>query len=72
MTDIGEQIVAAYFREVYGCQVVDLDVRLGGQDEIDVVGVNLQSMTVYVAEVTTRIATGLKYKNLDKDPHEQI
>lgn len=65
MTDIGELIVGAYLQLIEECDVVDYNVRtrdggLEGLGELDVIGFNFSTSTVYLCEVTTHIR-GLNY-----------
>jgi len=67
LTDIGEFIVGAYLQIECGCEVVDYNVRppgggLEGLGELDVVGLNFSTDTIYFCEVTTHVR-GLLYKN---------
>ena len=67
LTDVGEFIVGAYLQLEEGCEVVDYNVRppgggLEGLGELDVVGFNFETDTIYFCEVTTHIR-GLLYKN---------
>jgi len=67
LTDIGEFIVGAYLQLVEKCDFIDYNVRppgggLKGLGELDVIGLNFDSHTVYFCEVTTHIR-GLLYKN---------
>lgn len=67
ITDIGEYFVGAYLQLCDECDVVDYNVRapgggLEGLGELDVVGFNFKTNTVYLCEVTTHIR-GLLYKN---------
>lgn len=64
-TDIGEYIVGAYLNMKEECTLVDYNVRphgggLKGLEELDVMGINLTTKTVYLCEVTTHIR-GLLY-----------
>lgn len=67
LTDIGEYFVGAYLQLCEECDVVDYNVRppgggLDGLGELDVIGFNFKSDTVFLCEVTTHIR-GLLYKN---------
>lgn len=59
MTDIGEDLVGAYLREVVRCSLVDFNVRTGeAQGEIDVVGLRVegnQVTEVRLCEVSTHL-----------------
>ena len=67
LTDVGEFIVGAYLQLIEECDFIDYNVRppgggLKGLNELDVVGLNFNSSTAYVCEVTTHIR-GVLYKN---------
>ncbi len=67
LTNIGEYIVGAYLKVKLECDFVDYNVRppgggLTGLEELDVIGINFGSDTVYLCEVTTHIR-GVLYKN---------
>lgn len=67
LTDIGEFVVGAYLQLIEECNFIDYNVRppgggLKGLGELDVVGLNFNSNTTYVCEVTTHIR-GVLYKN---------
>jgi len=67
LTDIGEFIVGSYLQLIEECDFVDYNVRppgggLKGLEELDVVGLNFKTDTVYLCEVTTHIR-GLLYKD---------
>lgn len=71
--NIGEEIVAAYLQYIKGCEFVQQNLYTTDvQGEIDVVGIDLESRTVYVCEVAIHLITGLQYvkanrpNNLDK------
>jgi len=61
MENPGEEIVGSYLTKVLGCSFVafnlDTDVRQG---EMDVVGINLDTNTVYLCEVAIHLG-GLQY-----------
>lgn len=64
-TEIGEYIIGAYLQIVKGCGVVSYNVRppgggLIGLGELDVVGLNFETNTAYLCEVTTHL-DGLLY-----------
>ena len=66
-TEMGEYIVGAYLKVVYCCDFVDYNVRppgggLEGLNELDVLGLDFKSHTIYLCEVTTHIG-GLLYKD---------
>ena len=67
LTDVGEFIVGAYLQLIEECNFIDYNVRppgggLKGLSELDVVGLNFESNTAYLCEVTTHIQ-GVLYKN---------
>jgi hypothetical protein len=67
LTDIGEFIVGAHLQLIEECDFIDYNVRppgggLKGLAELDVVGLNFNSNTAYLCEVTTHIR-GVLYKN---------
>ena len=67
LTDIGEFIVGAHLQLIEGCDIVDYNVRppgggLQGLNELDVIGLNFSSNTIFFCEVTTHIR-GLLNKN---------
>lgn len=60
--NLGEEIVAAYLQYVKGCEFIQQNLyTLDVQGEIDVVGIDLESKTVYVCEVAVHLVTGLSY-----------
>ncbi len=64
-TDIGEYIVGAYLKLIEKCDVIDYNVRptgggVKGLGELDVIGMNFNTKTVFVCEVTTHL-DGLNY-----------
>ena len=66
-TEMGEYIVGAWLQVIAECDVVDYNVRppgggMEGLGELDVVGLNFKTDTIYFCEVTTHIR-GLLYKN---------
>lgn len=65
LTDVGEYLVGAYLQLIEQCDFVDYNVRppgggLEGLSELDVVGLNFKTQSVYLCEVTTHIR-GLLY-----------
>lgn len=67
LTDVGEYLVGAYLQLHEECDVVDYNVRppvggLEGLEELDVVGFNFKTDSVFMCEVTTHIR-GLLYVN---------
>ncbi len=70
ITDVGEYIVGACLKLNYDCDVVDYNVRppgggLEGLGELDVIGLNFETDTAYLCEVTTHIC-GLNYEGNKK------
>jgi hypothetical protein len=60
--NIGEEICGEWLRHVRACGFVDYNVKLPtGGGEIDVVGIDLASRTVYACEVAVHLVTGLQY-----------
>ncbi len=64
-TDIGEYIVGAYLTIIEACQFVQYNVRapgggLAGLNELDVIGLNVDTGTAYICEVATHL-DGLNY-----------
>ncbi len=64
-TDIGEYIVGAYLKLIEECDVIDYNVRptgggVKGLGELDVIGMNFKTDTVFICEVTTHL-NGLLY-----------
>lgn len=59
MTEIGEDLVGAYLREVVGCSLVNFNVRTGeSQGEIDVIGLRVEGAhisEVWLCEVSTHV-----------------
>lgn len=75
LTDIGEYFVGAYLQLCEECDVVDYNARppgggLVGLGELDVVGFNFKTDSVFLCEVTTHIR-GLLYKD-NKETVERI
>lgn len=67
LTDVGEYLVGAYLQLHEACDVVDYNVRppgggLQGLSELDVMGFNFKTNSVFICEVTTHIR-GALYKN---------
>jgi hypothetical protein len=65
LTDIGEYVVGAHLKLVRECDFVDYNIRfpgggLKGLEELDVIGLDMDSSTAYICEVATHIA-GLVY-----------
>ena len=67
ITNIGEFIVGAHLRLIEMCDFIDYNVRppgggLKGLGELDVIGLNFNSSTAYLCEVTTHLR-GVLYQN---------
>lgn len=63
LTDIGEFIVGAYLQLIEECLFINYNVRpsgggLKGLEELNVVGLNFNTNTAYLCEVTTHITGG--------------
>lgn len=59
-TEIGEYVVGVCLRIIEECDVIDYNARppgggLEGLGELDVIGFNLKTQTVYLCEVTTHL-----------------
>ncbi len=62
MINLGEEITAAYLQYIKRCEFIQQNLYTPNvQGEIDVVGINLKSRTVYVCEVALHLVTGLQY-----------
>ena len=62
--NIGEEIVAAYLQHIKGCEFIQQNLYTPDvQGEIDVVGIDLESKTIYVCEIAIHLITGLQYVN---------
>ncbi len=64
-TDIGEYIVGTYLAIIKGCPFIQYNVRapggsLAGLNELDVVGLDVDTRTAYLCEVATHLG-GLLY-----------
>ena len=60
LTDIGEFVVGAYLQLIEKCDVVDYNIRppgggLEGLNELDVIGLNFKTDTIFLCEVTTHL-----------------
>ena len=72
-TDIGEYIVGAYLAIIADCPFVQYNVRapgggLDGLNELDVVGLNVDTGTAYLCEVATHL-DGLNYGSGQRGDH---
>jgi hypothetical protein len=60
--NIGEEIVAAYLQHIKRCEFIQQNLYTTDvQGEIDVVGIDLETKTIYVCEVAIHLITGLQY-----------
>lgn len=65
--NLGEEIVAVYLQYIKGCEFIQQNLYTADvQGEIDVVGIDLETKTIYVCEVAVHLITGLQYV---KDNH---
>jgi len=67
--NVGEELVAAYLQHMLGCEFIQQNLyTIDTQGEIDVVGLNLKTKSVYICEVAIHLTTGLQY-TFDKRPN---
>jgi hypothetical protein len=60
--NLGEEIVAAYLQYIKGCEFIQQNLYTPDvQGEIDVVGIDLETKSIYVCEVAVHLITGLQY-----------
>ena len=60
--NLGEEIVAAYLQHIKKCEFIQQNLYTPDvQGEIDVVGIDLETKTIYVCEVAVHLITGLQY-----------
>ena len=60
--NLGEEIVAAYLQYIKGCEFIQQNLYTPDvQGEIDVVGIDLHTKSIYVCEVAIHLVTGLQY-----------
>jgi Holliday junction resolvase-like predicted endonuclease len=60
--NIGEEITAAYLQYIKGCEFIQKNLYTPDvQGEIDVVGIDLETRSLYVCEVAVHLVTGLQY-----------
>lgn len=60
--NVGEEIVAAYLQHIKGCEFIQQNLYTPDvQGEIDVVGIDLETKTIYVCEVAIHLITSLQY-----------
>ena len=69
MQNIGEEIAGEYLKVIRGCGFVQYNFYTPDtQGEIDVVGIDIKTKTLYICEVATHLETGLQYtKNRQPD-----
>ena len=66
--NIGEEICGEWLRHVQGCEFIQYNLKTPDvQGEIDVIGLNVKTRTVYACEVAIHLVTGLQY-NKDNQP----
>jgi hypothetical protein len=67
--NIGEEICGEWLRHMKGCEFIQYNLKTpGAQGEIDVIGLNMKTRTVYACEVAVHLITGLQYnKNSQPD-----
>lgn len=58
--EVGEELVAGYYKYVRGCDFVQRNLSLDG-GELDVCAIDLDNKTIYAAEVAIHLETGLAY-----------
>jgi len=59
---LGEEIVAVYLQYIKGCEFNQQNLYTPDvQGEIDVIGIDLETKTIYVCEVAIHLVTGLQY-----------
>ena len=62
MINLGEELVAAYLENIKGCEFIQQNLYPPDvQGEIDVVGIDLETKSIYVCEVAIHLTTGLRY-----------
>lgn len=67
--NLGEEIVAAYLQHIKGCEFIQQNLyTFDVQGEIDVVGIDLETKSLYVCEVAVHLVTGLRYSK-DNQPN---
>lgn len=60
--NIGEEICGEWLRNVKQCEFIQYNLRTPDvQGEVDVIGLNMKSRTVYACEVAIHLITGLQY-----------
>ena len=69
MINLGEELVSSYLEYIKECEFIQKNLYTPDvQGEIDVVGINLKSKSVYICEVAIHLTTGLRYVK-DKQPN---
>lgn len=67
--NIGEELVGDYLQFINHCEFVQKNLYTEDvQGEIDVVGINLKTKTIYLCEVAIHLETGLQYVH-NKQPN---
>lgn len=60
--NVGEELVAAYLEHIKGCEFTQKNLYTPDvQGEIDVIGIDLETKSVYICEVAIHLITGLQY-----------
>jgi len=60
--NLGEELVASYLEYIKGCEFIQQNLYTPEvQGEIDVVGLDLHSRSIYICEVAIHLQTGLQY-----------
>ena len=60
--NIGEEICGEWLRHVEECEFIQYNLKTPDvQGEIDVIGLNMKTRTVYACEVAIHLTTGLQY-----------
>jgi hypothetical protein len=74
MINLGEELVAAYLENIKGCEFIQQNLYTPDvQGEIDVVGIDLETKSIYVCEVAIHLTTGLRYvKNRQPNNVEKL
>ena len=76
MIEPAELIVGAFLQHVFGCEIIQYNVRLAGGglpglSEFDVLGINLQQRKAWLCEVATHLG-GLNYGKGNQDTVSKI
>jgi hypothetical protein len=60
--NIGEEICGEWLRHVEKCEFIQYNLQTQDvQGEVDVIGLNMKTRTVYACEVAVHLVTGLQY-----------